>query len=77
MTERVVNNAQKRVASHTRKPVNRSSTHIRPWSVSRDNSDSNLITVCYDCHAKLHANDNWKLMVDAQKCRRLEDFTWR
>jgi hypothetical protein len=29
MTERVVNNAQKRVASHTRKPVNRSSTHIR------------------------------------------------
>ena len=48
--------------------------HIRPWSVSHDNSDSNLITVCYECHAKLHANDNWKLMVDAQKCKKLEAF---
>lgn len=48
--------------------------HIKPWTISHDNSDANLITVCRDCHRKLHANHNWSLMAASKVCRKLDDF---
>lgn len=36
--------------------------HIIPVSEGRDDSGSNLITLCYDCHKELH-NDGWENYV--------------
>ena len=48
--------------------------HIRPWCIYKDNSDDNMITVCKACHAQLHTNDNWRLLLEAKKCKKLDDF---
>ena len=34
--------------------------HIIPWSISKDDSLSNLITLCAKCHQKLHKHDRDK-----------------
>ncbi|MEM3484782.1 MAG: HNH endonuclease, partial [Candidatus Methanomethyliaceae archaeon] len=47
--------------------------HIRPWHISKDYSDSNLITVCPKCHSRLHSENNWKLIVASRECKKLDE----
>jgi 5-methylcytosine-specific restriction endonuclease McrA len=37
--------------------------HKRPWRVSKDNSDDNLITLCQKCHAKETAKEKTGVIV--------------
>lgn len=48
--------------------------HIKPWHIYKDNSDENLITVCSKCHARLHADGNWKLFMESKKMCTLDEF---
>ena len=45
--------------------------HISPWRISRDNSDENLITVCFHCHMNLHRFEKYS---DLRNVKRLTEF---
>lgn len=38
--------------------------HIKPWAETQDNSSDNLVTLCHDCHYKVHDLYRKKLFAE-------------